>query len=105
MRRILAWGVVLLAVPLVAVADEISGELRPPVRVEAGQGPIDVGGIGYAAPFYGDLDGDGVCDLLVGEFSKGRMRAYKNHGTDAKPVFKEHEQFQAGGEDARVPAG
>ena len=64
-----------------------------------------MGGIGYAAPFYGDIDGDGVRDLLIGEFSQGRMRTYNNHGTHAEPVFKEHQYFQAGGKDARVPAG
>lgn len=110
MRRVLlsriAWTAApLLAVAGVAVGGDIHPELKPPVRIEAGGKPIDTGGIGYAAPFYGDFDGDGVRDLLVGEFSQGRMRVFKNHGTDAKPVFKDHKFFEAGDALATVPAG
>ncbi|MBW3542883.1 MAG: hypothetical protein KY476_21690 [Planctomycetes bacterium] len=88
-----------------AAAGDIHPELTPPVRVEAGGQPIDVGGIGYAAPFYGDFDGDGVSDLLLGEFSQGRMRVFRNYGTDSRPEFKDWAFFKAGDGDGRVPAG
>ncbi|MFD2785072.1 T9SS type A sorting domain-containing protein [Hymenobacter rubripertinctus] len=47
-----------------------------------------------AAPAFGDLDGDGLVDMLVGGVSRrtGFYRAglsyYRNAGTAAKPVFK-----------------
>lgn len=100
-----AWCSLPLAIASTAVGGEIHKELKAPVRVEASGGPIDTGGIGYAAPFYGDFDGDGTRDLLVGEFSQGRMRVFRNHGTDHQPVFKDHEFFKAGGAQGTVPAG
>ena len=73
------------------------------------------------------LDGDGVCDLLVGEygdgkfpdeelpacleegwkrggrFANGRVRIYKNHGTNTQPRFEDFEYLKAGGGIATVP--
>ncbi len=45
----------------------LGGELDAPVRLESSGQPIDVKG-GHAAPALADLDGDGVQDLLVGQF-------------------------------------
>ncbi|HUG92549.1 MAG TPA: hypothetical protein VML55_17045 [Planctomycetaceae bacterium] len=101
----LAWASIPLAAAGIAVGGEISRELKPPVRIEANGSPIDTGGIGYAAPFYADFDGDGTRDLLVGEFSQGRMRVFSNHGTDHEPDFKNHEFFHAGGALGTVPSG
>lgn len=53
--------------------------------------PIDVQREGHAAPFYGDFDGDGVKDLLVGEFHEGRLRIDKNLGTNAEARFEDYE--------------
>jgi hypothetical protein len=82
-----------------------AGELAAPVHVLAGGQPLDVGGTGYAAPFMGDYDGDGVRDLLVGEFRDGRLRIYRNLGTNAQPRFGQFEWFKGGAETGRVPAG
>ena len=41
-----------------------------PVRLEAAGKPIDTE-IGHAAPFVCDFDGDGLKDLLVGQFGDG----------------------------------
>ena len=94
-------GLLLIATGSMASADE----LAPPVNVKAGGKAIDTGGVGYAAPCYADFDGDGVKDLLLGEFSQGRLRIYKNLGTNAKPRFKDFVFFQDGAETGRIPAG
>ena len=80
-------------------------QFEPPVRIESSGNPIDVT-VGHAAPYLHDFDGDGLKDLLVGEFgdvpfpndrlpssqqssdgessrfSQGRLRIYKNYGSD-----------------------
>ncbi len=99
-------------------------ELGKPVRIEAGGAPIDVT-IGHAAPYVFDVDGDGVRDLLVGEYGKGafngsrlpaatlkkwgtafdegKLRIYRNVGTNTAPVFDGFEYMRAGGEIASIP--
>jgi hypothetical protein len=83
---------------------KVAARFAAPVKVEAKGGPIDVE-IGHAAPFYGDFDGDGVNDLLVGQFGDGKLRIYRNVGTAAAPKFADYQFFKAGGEDAKVPFG
>lgn len=94
-------GVAMLAAAVAANA----GELASPVQLTAGGEPLDVGGVGYAAPFVADFDGDGVRDLLVGEFKGGNLRIYPNRGTNTDPRFDEHVAFMDGSESGRVPAG
>lgn len=86
-------------------------DLEPPVRLEADGKPIDVFG-GHAAPSLADLDGDGVRDLLVGQFlSEGKnafqapMRVYRNAGTEKAPRFAAFRLLDGGGEGATVPTG
>ena len=81
-----------------------AGELADPVPMTAPGGEIDVS-IGHAAPYVTDMDGDGVCDLLVGQFGEGRLHLYKNAGTKAAPRLAESVWVKAGGEDARIPSG
>jgi hypothetical protein len=85
-------------------ASAASQQFEAPFRVQAGGKPIDVD-TGHAAPYVVDFDGDGVRDLLVGQFGKGRCRVYKNTGTNASPQFGEHTWFEAGGTIAEVDAG
>jgi len=103
-----------------------SRELSAPRLIVADGKPIDVT-TGHAAPYVLDFDGDGKRDLLVGEFgdgrfaneelpdglakgwkekgrfANGRVRIYKNHGTNKKPRYTTFEYLQAGGGDATVP--
>lgn len=81
-----------------------SQELKPGVKLEADGKAIDVE-IGHAAPAYVDFDGDGTKDLLVGQFGGGKLRIYKNHGTNEAPRFEGFEFFKAGGKEATVPFG
>ncbi|MCC6909875.1 MAG: hypothetical protein IT430_18220 [Phycisphaerales bacterium] len=61
-------------------------EFEPPFRVSAGDEWIDVD-IGHAAPWVADWNGDGKNDLLVGQFGDGKMRIYRNVGSNAEPKF------------------
>ena len=79
-------------------------QFEPPFRLLAGGKPIDVE-IGHAAPYVVDWDGDGVRDLLVGQFGQGRCRIYKNTGSNKEPKFGEYTLFEAGGKVAEVKAG
>ena len=44
-------------------------------------------------------------DLLVGQFDEGRLRIYRNLGTNASPRFEGYQWFEAGGAVGSVPAG
>ena len=119
-------GALLAGSFLAGPATPQSDELLAPVRVLADGEPIDVT-TGHAAPYVLDFDGDGVRDLLVGEFgdgefppellpanlkdgwkqpgafANGRLRIYRNVGSDTAPRFAGFEYLQAGGGIATVP--
>ncbi|MBT5657673.1 MAG: hypothetical protein HOI89_07830, partial [Phycisphaerae bacterium] len=78
-----------------------------PIRLTANDAVIDVT-TGHAAPYVYDFNGDGIRDLLVGEFgdgnfrgdvhisgsaghgwANGRLRIYLNSGTNNNPRFTE----------------
>jgi hypothetical protein len=74
-----------------------------PVRLTAADGVIDSGASwGHCSPWVVDVDGDGVNDLVVGDFS-GLFRFYRNEGTNQKPCYAKAVNLQAGGVDAKVP--
>jgi hypothetical protein len=89
---------------LVVVSAGAGEELLPPVRIEAAGKPIDTD-VGHAAPFVGDWDGDGVRDLLVGQFGDGILWIFRNEGTNAAPRLAKGFKFKDGAEDGRVPTG
>ncbi|HEX5053912.1 MAG TPA: VCBS repeat-containing protein [Planctomycetota bacterium] len=93
----------LVALAATLAASLAAQQFETPFRIEAGGKPIDVE-IGHAAPYVVDFDGDGVRDLLVGQFGQGRCRIYKNTGTNQKPAFGEFTWFEAGGKPAEVGA-
>ena len=81
-----------------------SADLGAPVRVEVAGKLVDVQ-IGHAAPLVTDWDGDGLQDLLVGQFGEGKLLIHENRGSRGSPSFNGAEVFQAGGTDGVVPAG
>ncbi|MCS6860959.1 MAG: VCBS repeat-containing protein [Abditibacteriales bacterium] len=83
---------------------EAGAELLPPVRLEAGGKPIDTH-MGHAAPFVGDFDGDGVKDLLVGQFGGGILWIFRNEGTNTQPRLAAGVKFKDGKPEGCVPTG
>src|SRR5262245_24005168 len=81
-----------------------SKDLEPPVRLQAAGKIIDTA-VGHAAPFVGDFDGDGVNDLLVGQFGEGILWVYRNTGTNDRPKLAPGVKFKEGKPDGRVPTG
>jgi len=57
-----------------------SDEFQPPIRIMADGIPVRVESPGWACPCWADIDGDGIKDLLVGQFNGGKIRVYKNLG-------------------------
>jgi hypothetical protein len=79
------------------------GLFHPPVRLAAADGVIDSGATwGHCGPWLVDVDGDGVRDLVVGDFS-GLFRFYRNVGTNQQPRYAKAVNLRAGGVDAKVP--
>lgn len=86
-------------------AQAAAQELLPPIRLQAAGAPIDTPKIGHAAPFVGDFDGDGVQDLLVGQFDGGVLWIYRNEGTNAAPRLAAGVKFKDGDKAGTVPTG
>lgn len=107
---VMAWC---CAVPAIAIApDTLTGAnsalaggdtFEAPVRIQAGGEFIDTD-TGHAAPYLYDWDGDGVRDLLVGQFGGGKLRIYRNGGTDESPAYQTVEWFKTGDILGTVPA-
>jgi len=85
---------------LVIAATAAASEFEDPVMLTAAGEPIRVEAPGYAAPSWFDVDGDGVKDLIVGQFNDGKMHVYRNLG-DGK--FAERTWLEADGQVATVP--
>ncbi len=94
----------ILPVPLLALwAMAAVPSFMEPVILQADGSDIDVGVI--SDPFMTDWDGDGVTDLLVGQFSPGKVRYYRNIGSNQNPEFTFSGYLQADGADISVSAG
>jgi len=79
-------------------------EFNEPQIMKAGGKVIEVESPGYAAPCLADVDGDGIRDLLVGQYSEGKFGFYKGLKTeDGTLAFAAREWLKAGDEIAKVP--
>jgi hypothetical protein len=104
MLGILVLGASLAAPPAKDKPPTPAADLAPPVRLTAAGKPIDTD-VGHAAPYVTDFDGDGVNDLLVGQFGGGVLWVYKNAGTNAGPKLAAGVKFQDGKPEGTVPTG
>ena len=95
---------VLVAVALLApLALGVTPRFTAPEQVEDGGVPIDVGN--YGSPAMYDWDQDGAKDMILGQFSQGKIRLYLNTGPDSAPEFDGYTFFQSGGNDITLSYG
>ena len=97
----------LIALPLAMLCCAALAEapkLQPGVRLRADGKNIDVK-IGHLVPAVMDWNGDGKKDLIVGQFSGGRISVYLNNATDSAPGFKDFSLLRADTKEIRLPAG
>jgi len=78
-------------------------EFADPVRLKAGGEFIQVESPGYACPAMFDVDGDEKLDLVVGQFSGGKMYFFKNVGEGSEPEFAKGAWIQTDDDPAKVP--
>jgi len=68
-----------------------------------GGSPLQVGVM--SAPSVVDWNGDGAKDLLVGQFTHGKIWLYLNQGTDADPIFNGGTLIESGGQHITTSYG
>jgi hypothetical protein len=107
MEGLIMFRALILALTGLILTDNapLSEKLEPPVRLQAAGKPIDAIEIGHAAPFVCDFDGDGLKDLLVGQFKDGLLWIYRNECTNSEPKLAAGVKFREGKEDGCVPSG
>jgi hypothetical protein len=95
--------VVLAVLAVAGTALAQAPDFEPSYRLECAGSAIDVGY--YGSPCVADWDGDGVQDLILGQFSNGYIRFYKNEGTNADPVLNSFSYLQADGSNISMGYG
>ncbi len=93
-----------MAAWLCALCSSGFGATMEGVKLEASGETINVE-VGHLVPCVTDWNGDGKKDLLVGQFSGGKIRVYLNSGTDVDPTFGEFSYLEAGAKPISLAAG
>lgn len=77
-----------------------SFDFESPQLLKSSEGALKSDSPGYAAPCWGDVDGDGQNELLVGQFANGYIKVYE---AGAGGVFQKGEYLQVAGAPAKIP--
>ena len=103
MKRI--WAPLLIAFMLFAASHgrAAAPTLNSGTRIQAGGSNIDVGS--HAKPTVADWTNDGKKDLILGQFTNGKIRNYLNTGSASSPAFSGHSFVKSGGVDITMGYG
>ena len=93
---------VLLFMVSLAISD--TPDYQTPFRVYANVFPITLS-IGHANPLITDWNGDGLKDLIVGQYSGAKLRYYQNSDSNDSPMFGDFSYMQADGTDISLSSG
>ncbi len=92
-----------LALALAGSAAAYLPLLSSPEPLMCGSEPLRVDY--HSSPFFGDWDGDGLGDLMVGQFDDGRIALYPNTGSAQQPQYESYIWLCADGEPITLPYG
>jgi hypothetical protein len=105
MRHLSIRASLAVAAGLSAATGSLFGEstvFHKPVRLQAEGQDIDAGAVwGHTSPCLADVDGDGVRDLVVGDYS-GKFRFFRNIGSNLEPTYAAPKFLMAGDVEAEV---
>jgi len=88
---------------LTSIAASGTFSFAPSTNIQCAGVAIDVQYFG--SPCVVDWDGDGLKDLITGQFYYGNIRFYKNEGTNEAPVFNTFSYLQADGSSISMGYG
>lgn len=92
-------GLCLTSLPLNA---QEQYDFETPVRLTADGEIIDTGKhIAHSGPAFADINGDGVTDLLVGNF-RGTIEYFENTGSAEAPEYAAGKMLEAEGETIKI---
>ena len=94
------WSLFILSLSVLADPPDY----QSPFRVSSNGAPIELG-LGHANPLVTDWNGDGLKDLIVGQYTGGKLRYYQNDDSNDSPAFGDFVYMQADGSDISLSSG